>query len=114
MDFVNDFNRVINDSSVFEADEFAGSRELETEFTADAYDNYIGMEIELPRGPDDEVVRAMVKRRAMDLDGKPIGTHHKNPILDSRMNELEYSDGTLEHVGANVIAENVLSQGHRQ
>ena len=62
VDFDNDFNRVINDSSVLEADEFAGSRELEAEFTADAYDNYIGMEMGLSRGPDDELVRAMVKR----------------------------------------------------
>ena len=39
-------------------------------------------------------------------------------MLDSRIYEVEYSDGSLETCTANIIAENILSQvddqGHRQ
>ena len=54
----------------------------------------------------------------MNTDGEPIGKAHKNPLLDSRQFEVEYIDGTIEILSANIIAENILSQvddeGQRQ
>ena len=47
-----------------------------------------------------------------------MGTPNDNPILDSRMYEVEYLDGSTEVMAANTIAENIMSQvddnGNRQ
>ena len=76
------------------------------------------MEIGLPRGEDGNVLHATVKRRAVDVDGRPIGRPSNNPITDSRLYDVEFLDGTMETISANIIAENLLSQvdseGHRQ
>jgi hypothetical protein len=81
-------------------------------------DPYVNMELGLPRGPDDELRRAHVKRRAIDVNGRPIGRPSTNPLLDSRQYEVEYLDGETEILTANIIAENLLAQvndeGHRQ
>ena len=112
-EFVEEFNRVINDATLPEADKL----EMR-EYTPDAFDDYINMELGLPRGEDGELVHAIVKRRKIDDDGNPIGIANNNPLMDSRLYEIEFIDGTMEAVSANVIAENILSQvddeGHRQ
>ena len=81
-------------------------------------DDYINMKMELARKGHECIERATVKRRALDVDGRPIGSRHNNPLLDSRVFEVEYEDGTIEPMLANVIAENILSQvddeGHKQ
>ena len=75
------------------------------------------MEAWLPRGPDGELENAIVKKRAVDIDDVPIGKANVNPILDTRKYEVEFEDGTIEILSANVLAENILSQvdeeGHR-
>ena len=38
------------------------------------------------------------------------GKSNKNPILDTRAYEVEYIDGTIEILPANIIAENILTQ----
>ena len=107
-EFVEEFQKVISDESIPDADDY----------TPDAFDTYVAMEIGLPRGPDDSLHSATVKRRAVDDEGKPIGVANNNPLLDSRQYEVEYLDGTTETLTANVIAENLLAQvdeeGHRQ
>jgi hypothetical protein len=76
------------------------------------------MELGLPRGQDDELAYARVKRRAVDVEGKPVGRPSTNPLLDSRQYEVEFMDGDTEILTANIIAENFLAQvdeeGHRQ
>ena len=106
-DFVEEFNRVINDESIPEADAYS----------PDSHDSYLNMEIGLPRGDDDALLHATVKRRAVDVDGKPIGVASNNPLTDSRKYEVEFDDGTSEILSANIIAENILAQvdddGHK-
>jgi hypothetical protein len=106
--FVDDFNKVISDESIKDADDY----------TPDTNDSYLKMELGLPREADDNLQHAVVKKRALDNDGKPIGTANDNPLMDSRMYEVEFIDGTIEILPANIIAENILSQvdseGHRQ
>ena len=108
--FKEEFRKVINDKSILDADE------SEPSLNDDGM--YVNMEIGLPRGEDGNLERAIVKKRAVDVDGNPIGVPNKNPILDSSMYEVEYIDGTIEVLPANLIAENILSQvdqeGHRQ
>ena len=75
------------------------------------------MQLALPRGDDNEMQFATVKHRVLDENNLPIGKPNANPILDSRQYQVEYLDGTLEILSANIIAENLLSQvdsdGHR-
>ena len=67
------------------------------------------MELALPRdgeGPE----FAKVTKRLRDKDGLPIGTANDNPILDSRLYEVEYLDGHKASLAANAIAENLFAQ----
>ena len=45
-----------------------------------------------------------------DKDGLPIGTASENPILDTRMHEVEYADGYKTAMAANAIAKNLFAQ----
>ena len=111
MDFDKEFNQVISDESVAEAD---------TDFTPDTYDDrYLNMELALDRGGGggDEPEYAKVTKRLRDANGLPISTAHENPIMDTHMYEVEYQDEYKASLAANVIAQNMFSQvdeeGHR-
>ena len=85
-EFLNEFNRVIDDPSIKDADSP----------TPDSFDPYLNMELGMPRGPDHALANAHVKRRAVDINNEPVGVAHNNPLLDSRQYEVEYEDGTLK------------------
>ncbi len=100
-EFIEEFGRTINDPELKEADQ---------DFTPDAYDDtYLNMELALPRNGA-EVQFGRVVKRLRDKDGLPIGTAHDNPILDTRMYEVEFQDGHKASLAANVIAENLFAQ----
>ena len=109
-EFIQDFHRIINDPTVVDADD----EDVENW----KKDPYLNMELGLPRGDDAGMLHATVKKRAVDVDGKPVGVAHSNPLLDTRKYEVEYIDGMTEILSANIIAENLLAQvdeeGHRQ
>ena len=48
-------------------------------------DEYINMRLGLPRGPDETIEHATVKRRAVDSNGLPIGIPSNNPMTDTRL-----------------------------
>lgn len=109
--FMDEYSRVIDNDDI----------QHEDHTPLDEYcdlDPYLGMEIGLPRGPDDALVFAQVKKRAVDVEGKPIGRAHTNPLVDSRAYEVEFITGEREILSANTIAECLLAQvdeeGHRQ
>ena len=67
------------------------------------------MEIALPR--DDEGPQfARVTKRLRDANGIPIGTANDNPILDTRLFEVEYLDGYKASLSANQLATNLFAQ----
>jgi hypothetical protein len=68
------------------------------------------MELGLPRGQEDELHLARVKRRVVDVEGQPVGRPSRNPLLDSRQYEVEFLDGATDILTANIITENLLSQ----
>ena len=71
----------------------------------DTYNHYLGVEVELLQG--DRVLTGKVKRRKTNPNGSVHGRANSNPILDSRMYDVEFPDGqTVEH-SANIIAQNV-------
>ena len=57
----------------------------------------------MPLG-DKEVI-AMVKRCKRKINGKPIGIYNDNPLLETRLYEVELPDGTVEELSTNAIAE---------
>ena len=87
--------------------------DLKTEDITDAYldslDDYIGAQIVMP-DRDGVPVLTKVKKRKRDAQGNPIGESNANPILDSRIYELEFPDGRTEEYAVNVLAENLLNQ----
>ena len=93
----------INDPSLQEADDCYDQEYGST-------DSYIGIQLGIVRGPDNDVQHAHVKRRDIDEEGKPVGVPHNNLILDMRQYEVEFLDGETEVMTANLIAENILVQ----
>ena len=99
-DFREEFEKIFNNKDIPEADDFT-PEVLE--------DTYLNMELVLPRdseGPE----FARVTKRLKDANGIPIGTANDNPILDSRIYEVEYADGYKASLTANAIAENLFAQ----
>ena len=84
------------------------AKEAEEEPTPISFDNYIGAEVTLPRG--DEMVSGTVKSRVKDHEGDPIGIANQNPILDTRVYEVEFTNGGRVELGANIIAECMYTQ----
>ena len=84
-------------------------KEDDDQFTPDYYDNYINMELEFDWGGEQpEYTR--VKKRLKDNQGRPIGIALDNPILGTRMYEVEYQESHMAALAANIIAENLFSQ----
>ena len=82
--------------------------EDQIEYTPDSNDPYVGAEVNMPFGS--ETMRAKVVKRLRGDDGRPIGRSHENPLLDTRMYEVEYADGQVREIQANLIAENMIAQ----
>jgi hypothetical protein len=82
-EFQDEFENVVNDKALPDADD---------EFTPTLTDDtYLNMELALPRSGG-EVEFAKVTKRLRDKDGLPIGTANDNPILDTRIYEVEFPD----------------------
>jgi hypothetical protein len=77
-------------------------------FTPEMYDTLISAEVLLPKG--DILVPAKVTGRKRNENGDPVGTAHTNPILDTRVYNVQFPDGHTEEYAANVISENIYSQ----
>ena len=99
-DFREEFFKVYGDDSLPEADNY-------TPEIAD--DCYLNMELALPRDGDGPTF-GRVKKRIKDNDGNPVGVANENPILDTRMFEVEFLDGHTAAMSANAITENMFAQ----
>ena len=71
-------------------------------------DHYIGAEILLPRG--DQMARCHVVARSRDAKGNVMGRSHTNPILDTRMYQVQFAGGKVRVLTANAIAESIYAQ----
>ena len=108
-DFTEEFHDIISNNELKEADET---------FTPDIYDTYLNMELAIPQGDSLEPRLARVTKRLKDANSLPFGLANENPILDTRMYEVEYLDGERTSLAANNIDENLFAQiddeGNRQ
>ena len=111
-DFREEFFKVYQNDAIPDADK-SSDDEPSPEI---ADETFLQMELALPRDGDGPEL-ARVKRRKRDSDGNPIGRANNNPILDTRIFEVEFVDGHTAAMTANAIAENLFSQvdqeGHR-
>ena len=86
-----------------DGDGIAHTKECDDEPTPITYDTYIRAEVVLPKG--DDMASGTVKSRVKDFEGQPIGKADKNPILDTSVYNVEFSDGENAELGANINAE---------
>ena len=71
-------------------------------------DSLLGAEVMLPTPQG--LINGKVKRRKVDPSTNLlVGTHHENPILDTRTYEVEMPDGTYNDYSANVLIENIMA-----
>ena len=112
MDIVDDdFQEILDDpydTSKYDPEEPDAERPDVDDYTPEEFDGLIGAQVRMSKGAGFEP--ATVKSRKRDADGRPIGLRHSNPLLDSRVYEIEYPDGHVEEVAANVIADAIYSQ----
>jgi hypothetical protein len=86
--------------------------QTEEDYTPEALDEYLAGQLMLPHGGEYQLARVINRKR--DSEGAPMGKRHPNPILDSRLYDVEFPDGSTEVVAANLIAENLFSQVDEQ
>jgi hypothetical protein len=78
------------------------------DYTPKELDEYLSALVMIPQGRD--ITWATVTRRIRDSEGQPMGKRHPNPILNTRLYEVEFPDGSTEAITANMIAENLYAQ----
>lgn len=88
-------------------DDEAVKQEVDLYPDEEAYNKYITSQVLLPRG--DTFEKATVLRRKRDHEGNLIGKSHNNPILDSSVYEVIFSDGHTAEYATNMIAENIYT-----
>ena len=71
-------------------------------------DTLINAEITLPK--EDSLQSARVVGRVLDDNGNYVGNFDENPLLNTLMYKVKFSDGTVREYTANVILENLYNQ----
>ncbi len=99
-DFNEEFNKIFSDENIPKADDYT-PEVLE--------DTYLNMELALCRDGDGPEF-ARVTKRLRDANGIPIGTANDNPLLDTRLYEVEYADGHKASLAANTVAITMFAQ----
>ena len=75
--------------------------------TPEAFDELLSVHVQIPF--EGEMKRGTVVNRKRDLNGDPVGTRNTNPLLDSRLYEVEFSNGAVGEYATNIIAENICA-----
>ena len=101
--FLIGFKRVINDASIRDIED------LVTDLETDVDEPYLNMDFGISRGKEEDLQRARVKQRSVDVECKPTGKASNTPMLDTRQYEVELLDGEIKVYTANIISENLLS-----
>ena len=72
-------------------------------------DLYLNAEVLLPQDGK-HMQSAQVLGRVTDSNGNPVGEYNANPILNTRVYDVMFPDGSIQQYAANIIAENLYSQ----
>jgi hypothetical protein len=103
-----DINVPIEETPVYKPWEPESSMPEADEWEPESFDKYISAQVILPS--QDGQLLGTVTARKKDIHGNPIGVSHPNPILDTRIYEVNFPDGHTAEYSANVIAECLYSQ----
>ena len=82
--------------------------DIEDDHDVDTYDQYVGAQVRVPKGS--EIRTGKVIRRKHELNGTVKGKANANSMLDTRMYDVEFPDGSSDEYTANVIAQNMYAQ----
>ena len=80
---------VEDDYLVYEPQEPEATQQEVDEVTPEVFDNLISAKVLLPKG--DVLLPARLISRKRDGEGNLIGTHHSNPIMDTRIYDVQNS-----------------------
>ena len=83
----------------------------ENEASLQDLDEYINTNVIFCDGVE---VLCKVKGRKRDSNGSLVGIYNQNPILDTRVFNVEHPDGSVDEYATNVIAKSLLSNCHSQ
>jgi hypothetical protein len=107
--FAEEFATTFDNPDVPEADD---------DFDPDSFDAYLNMGLAVDRRPGAAPKFAQATKQLCDKNGNLIGKANDNPILDTRLYEVEYLDGHKAALSANTIAKSLMAQvdskGHRE
>jgi hypothetical protein len=78
------------------------------ELDHEAFDEYLDAQVVLLY--KDIATTGTVIARKKDCNGNVVGKSHPNPVLDTRVMEVQFPDGNVQKFAANVIAEHLYSQ----
>jgi len=70
------------------------------------FDRLIHAELTLPHGENHQYAKVLSRTR--DEDGNLIGTYDDNPLLNTMLYDVEFTDGAVKQYSANIIAENII------
>jgi hypothetical protein len=93
------------------SDHYTGDQETmpqADEYDHEAFNEYINAEVMIPR--HDHIGAGRIIGQKKDRDGNPIGRSNPDPVLDTRILEVQFPDGNVQEYAANVIAEHLYSQ----
>ena len=114
-DLTPTFDHYVDEDGVEGTADEVPTPESDLEPTPELGDQYINADVLFPRGGS--LARGRVIERKRDSDGNPIGRANANPILDSRHYNVEFEDGEVTELTANVIAESMYAMcdenGHK-
>jgi hypothetical protein len=79
-----------------------------SQFEKPVTDHLIHAEVVLPKG--EQMQMARVIGRSKSDDGRILGIHDDNPMLNTLLYDVQFPDGTIKEYAANVISENMFSQ----
>jgi hypothetical protein len=75
----------------------------------EAYDKYISARVWLPN-LEGIAMTAKVTGRKRDQEEHLIGRSNPNPVIDTRLYDVEFDDGRVGTYSTNIIAENIFEQ----
>ena len=98
-----------DDEDILFQDDFVTGEDSDREAPLnEQYDEHLGLELLFPN--KGEMKPGKVVSRKRDHTGHLIGRQNPNPILDTRIYEIQFNDGTYADYNANIIMENLYSQ----
>jgi len=83
-------------------------KELDDLYEKETYDKLIGIELTMEHGGEKK--KGIVTKRKRDEHGNLIGNHSFDPLNDSSIYIVQFSNGDLAEYSTNIIVENLMSQ----